>query len=604
MFSSIFKSVDPSGCGVPAQSPTKISKVEFIHEHFELPISFIKNSELKENIAADLELVKTVDPSCAPVYHYAFQPQTECGKKVLELMAKHYTTDLDFLKETQELLKSYSYEEETKSTSMVDQEPTSLDEMISLWDEVKNETGFKEKYYYIEWPYWEHLNKSDHFLQMMSMYNMAAPVVSLFIPIFILIIPFFMIKARGLDITINEYIEVLKVIAANHALGKLFTQFNSVSTEQKVYLVLSAAFYLFSIYQNILICIRFHENMNKIYKALQKVQNYIEDTLDKAEYFLSVTRKYKSYSGFNERLKQHTTVLKKYQDNLDQISGAEFSFKNLMEVGRLMRHFYELYQDKEYNDSFMYSFGFHGYLDNLVGISKNIKDNKMSFAKFINHSKSKSKKHGFKRAYYASLINKTHIKNDISLEKNLSITGPNASGKTTILKTTLINILLSQQMGCGFYKSANLVPYKHIHCYLNIPDTSGRDSLFQAEARRCKEILDAIHANKKDTHFCVFDELYSGTNPDEAVISALGFMEYLVKFPTVKCLLTTHFIQLCKMLGSRKMIENYHMETKKNKAGDDFSYTYLLKKGISEVRGGLKVLQDLSYPEEILRRKE
>ena len=25
---------------------------------------------------------------------------------------------------------------------------------------------------------------------------------------------------------------------------------------------------------------------------------------------------------------------------------------------------------------------------------------------------------------------------------------------------------------------------------MNIPDTSGRDSLFQAEARRCKEILD------------------------------------------------------------------------------------------------------------------
>ena len=77
------------------------------------------------------------------------------------------------------------------------------------------------------------------------------------------------------------------------------------------------------------------------------------------------------------------------------------------------------------------------------------------------------------------------------------ITGPNASGKTTILKTTLFNIILSQQVGFGFYSSATINPYKYIHCYLNIPDTSGRDSLFQAEARRCKEILDSVK-NSKD----------------------------------------------------------------------------------------------------------
>ena len=620
MFSSIFQTDVSLNSG---QTPTVVSKIELINDHFKLPISFIKGNELKENIAADLELVKTVDGSSVPIYHYAFQPTTNCGVKVLEQMAKHYTVDVDFLKDTQELLKAYKDDDDDDDDDDdggPDPNPEldantneylggSLEQMGELWDEIKNETGFKEKYYYIDWSYWEFLNKSDGFLQMMSMYNMAAPVISLFIPIIILIVPFFIIKAKGLDITINEYIEVLKIIATNHALGKLFTQFNSVSADQKVYLVLSAAFYLFSIYQNILICVRFHENMNKIYKSLKTVQIYIEKTVARAVYFLSLTEKYKSYSGFKENLKQHVFVLKKFKDNLDRISGSEFSFTNVMEVGRLMRHFYELYDDKEYNDTFMYSFGVHGYLDNLSGLCQNIKEKKMSFAKFTDKSssksksKSKSKSHGFKGAYYATLINSKHVKNDISLEKNLSITGPNASGKTTVLKTTLINVLLSQQFGCGFYKSANLVPYAHIHCYLNIPDTSGRDSLFQAEARRCKEILDSIHANKKDTHFCIFDELYSGTNPDEAIMSALGFMEYLVKFSNVKCLLTTHFISLCKTLDSQKMIKNYHMETKKNEKGDDFTYTYLLKPGISEVKGGIKVLQDLSYPEEILRNR-
>ena len=156
------------------------------------------------------------------------------------------------------------------------------------------------------------------------------------------------------------------------------------------------------------------------------------------------------------------------------------------------------------------------------------------------------------------------------------MTGPNASGKTTILKTTLINIILSQQWGCGFYDSAKLLPYHHIHCYLNIPDTSGRDSLFQAEARRCKEIIDLIDERPKDYHLCVFDELYSGTNPDEAVISAVAFMEYLVKKDNISCMLTTHFVKVCKKLKKHKKIQNFHMGTKK--VGDGFKYTYLLNR--------------------------
>jgi DNA mismatch repair ATPase MutS len=35
-------------------------------------------------------------------------------------------------------------------------------------------------------------------------------------------------------------------------------------------------------------------------------------------------------------------------------------------------------------------------------------------------------------------------------------------------------------------------------------------------------------------------------------------------------------------------------------ANDDFKYTYKLKKGISYIKGGIKVLKDLEYPTEIV----
>jgi DNA mismatch repair protein MutS len=133
---------------------------------------------------------------------------------------------------------------------------------------------------------------------------------------------------------------------------------------------------------------------------------------------------------------------------------------------------------------------------------------------------------------------------------------------------------------------------------LNIPDTSGRDSLFQAEARRCKEILDVIHENKKSRHFCIFDELYSGTNPEEAVSSATAFMEYIVKNKNMSCLLTTHFVKVCKNLKKNENVVNCQMESEK--VNDVIHYKYKLKPGISLIKGGASVLKAMDYPKELL----
>jgi DNA mismatch repair ATPase MutS len=233
-------------------------------------------------------------------------------------------------------------------------------------------------------------------------------------------------------------------------------------------------------------------------------------------------------------------------------------------------------------------------MDCLKSLQKNILERKINYTLFID----KQKQMVLENSYYASLKNSNPIKNTIKFKKNMIITGPNASGKTTILKSTLINILLSQQVGCGFYDSAKIKPFKHIHCYLNIPDTSGRDSLFQAEARRCKEILDAISVNKMDTHFCAFDELYSGTNPEEAEQSATSFMKYITKSKNVSCVLTTHFIKVCKKLQKSKNIINYKMLTEKE--NNNLIYKYTLTEGISDIKGGMIVLQQMNYPKEII----
>jgi DNA mismatch repair ATPase MutS len=64
--------------------------------------------------------------------------------------------------------------------------------------------------------------------------------------------------------------------------------------------------------------------------------------------------------------------------------------------------------------------------------------------------------------------------------------------------------------------------------------------------------------------------------------------------------LTTHFLDLCKRLEKEKQMHNYHMKIKIDETNNDFNYTYKMAKGISEIKGGIKVLKDLDYPQEII----
>jgi DNA mismatch repair ATPase MutS len=318
-------------------------------------------------------------------------------------------------------------------------------------------------------------------------------------------------------------------------------------------------------------------------------------------------KKIKTYKPFIAVMNKHALTLQCMKDELIKVEPNTFGITKFKQIGHVMKCFYQLYKNNESISALKYSFGFNGYLDNLCGLKENIKnlhiaEGKISFTKNKNKKSTINIKTTFVDAYFPTLINANPVKNSYSLDKHILITGPNAAGKTTLLKTTIFNIILSQQIGCGFYKSGCIEPYDSIHCYINIPDTSKRDSLFQAEARRCKDILTYINSEPTTTrHFCVFDELYSGTNPYEAIGSAYAFLKYLNKFDNVSFMLTTHYLDLCRRLDTEEKIMNIHMKiSRANVEDNDFKYTYKMEKGISTIRGGVKVLIDLDYPKEII----
>ena len=570
---------------------------------FNLPIFYNKDKrELKPHVIADLELVEPIETGPC-MYDFVIgtaAKESRFSRNLIPQVAQYYTTNTTFLKQTQNLIKTFV------SVSLDDkQENAEITHIIDLWNEIKKDTGFKEKYMFVNWEMWEFLNHSDHFLQIMSMYNMASPIISLVMPLIVLIVPFFIIQIKGLRLSFSEYYDIIKIILANHSIGKLLMNFHEVKMEQKIYILLSVAFYFFSIYQNILCCLNFKNNMIKIHAYIFALRKHLTAVVHSMDNYLTYSCELSTYQQFNYVVKEKQQVLNDLLFEINKIDELRCSLGKFSQVGHIMKTFYELHNEKSYNDAILYSFGFNGYISILEGIQTGVSSGKLGFAAFARKrerttSRDKNCIYG---NYYAALSDSSPmpIKNDISLQKNIIITGPNASGKTTVLKSVLINIILTQQFGCGFYEKANIHMYSHIHCYLNIPDTSGRDSLFQAESRRCKEILDIVKQNqKKERHVCIFDELFSGTNPDEAVGSASAFMDYLMKYENVDCLLTTHFIQVCKNLEKNSSIVNCCMDTFKEGNDGKHVNTYVLKPGISLVKGGVQVLRDLDYPKEII----
>jgi len=622
-----------------------------IRKTFLLPICLSDDVRtLDADIVNDLELVSTVDSSEVPVLSRIFDPhgpdhaRGECndvgvttdtltlGEVMQSEMAKYYTSNARFIKETQLILQNWKGVEGRGHRIAKD--------ALTLWNELRNDKGFKEKYIYLDWESLLFMNTNQTALQVISMYNLISPVLALLVPCIICIVPFFMMISRGSSLTLETYIEILKSVAGNHAITKVFTGFSGMTVQQTLYSLASIGFYFLSLYQNTQICMKFYANMFKIHDKLFQICDFIKYVEHEMDAFLKHSSLLPSYEKFNETMRTRQKVLTKIRETITNIQPCEISYTKLMDMGKVLKWFYIMHTDEDIHDAMLFSFGFIGYLDNMQGVQENVQTLKMNYGTLLEdeierekipdtNSKKKKRKHKKKDA---SLLNfggvyhpstdtttTTPVKNDITLKKDCVITGPNASGKTTILKSLFLSILLTQQYGCGFYNTCSFIPYSQLHCYLNIPDTSGRDSLFQSESRKCKDILDSIRRGGATTrHFCLFDELYSGTNPIEAVKCGYAYLCHLSETENIHYVLTTHYTELCKKLKATTGLTTYRMKVKipeqpgsaeqpavvgsaeQPDSVGSFEYLYKIEEGINEVDGGVEVLRQMQYPTEIL----
>ena len=584
---------------------------------FKLPIQTVSHYVIDNAILKDLEVTESKcqgNSAAGCLYDILYKPTHKVDYLVKEGLSETYTTDVSFIRQTQTFISSVT----------ADVSGLERDRLTTAYDaieEIMEEQDFHSKYQYIEVGMFKSLNNSTHFMQMLSFYNMLSPVITLLTPIVILILPFFLIRYQGVTLSLKAYLGTIKHILRNHAIGQLASSFGSVSWDKRIYLLITVTFYILQVYQNALSCYRFTTNMSHIHKQLFVIRDYLRDTCSVINQVKEVVAadSLETYAGFVEANDRALLSLRTLLAEIECVTPLRVSISKACQVGDVMRLYYSIRHDDGIRQALDYSFKLNAYISAMTTIGNNNslrnvelrvkggEDGDESDGGIKWETKNMKYPH-----HMESPSTETQdclaVGNDFKLNRPMILTGPNASGKTTLLKSAILNTLLSQQIGCGFYDKLVMTPYDKFHCYLDVPDTSGRDSLFQAEAKRCLSVINDV-ADDETRVFCVFDELYSGTNPAEATASAYAMTKHLSKHKNATFVITTHFYDFCRLCKKNKVrVRNFQMGWKGDDGGADGSsdsacgveFTYKMKSGISSLRGGVRVLKQTGYPRSVV----
>ncbi len=197
---------------------------------------------------------------------------------------------------------------------------------------------------------------------------------------------------------------------------------------------------------------------------------------------------------------------------------------------------------------------------------------------------------------YHPLI-KHAVTNSMRKEKNILLTGSNASGKSTFLKTVAINAILSQTVYTAAAKSYAM-PYTMVCSSMALRDDLSRnDSYYMAEIKALKRIMDKTGGTRNV--LCFIDEVLRGTNTIERIAASSEILKYF-RQSNVICFAATHDIELTYILED--CYANYHFE--EEVSGDDVKFNYRLNRGRTVTRNAIRLLKLLGYPRNLVDNAE
>lgn len=225
-------------------------------------------------------------------------------------------------------------------------------------------------------------------------------------------------------------------------------------------------------------------------------------------------------------------------------------------------------------------------LEAWYSMAKAVKTFDLHFPEFIEQDEPYLKAEGL----YHVLLQKP-VPYDLVLEPNqnfLFLTGANMAGKSTMIKAVGSAVFLAH-IGMGVpAKSMQLTLFDGLLSNINVSDNIAKgESYFFNEVQRIKNTIYKINDGKK--WLVLIDELFKGTNVQDAMKCSLTVIKGLMKIKNSLFILSTHLYEIGDELKPYPNISFKYFETTVTE--DQLAFSYQLKEGISNDRIGYVILR-------------
>jgi Mismatch repair ATPase (MutS family) len=191
------------------------------------------------------------------------------------------------------------------------------------------------------------------------------------------------------------------------------------------------------------------------------------------------------------------------------------------------------------------------------------------------------------------------VKNSISADGGVLLTGSNASGKSTFLKTVALGALMAQTLHMALAERY-CAPLYRIYSSMSLrDDLESGESYYIVEIKSLKRILDARKEDSPRPVLCFVDEVLRGTNTVERIAAATQILVSLTG-EGIQCFAATHDIELTELLSG--LYRNYHFEEEIRDG--DILFNYTLREGRANSRNAIRLLEIMGYDQTIIQKAQ
>ncbi len=566
---------------------------------------------INPNILLDLEIFEDNENNTEnTVFSRLNCTETLFGENYLKEMLKKPIRNIKILKQRQEIISKMLNNKklnELLKNSLINF--TNMESNI-MWfwkSEEEYDIGMSEIVYF-NFPYFNFLNnmlnKNSDVMFYSNWYKIIVnPISTILSPLASILVPLVIMKFTKSNVSTETF---LRVLSDNLLSTTKFQRMFGDNLLAKGAAIISAGIWLLLYFQTSYSSIKSSKSTYNFMKVLHEKVNMLSSILDNVEAIEGL---------INENCEEAYLEL---GDTIDIIKMR----KDLVELKELFRN--RICREKSClrDNKGLILTAYHNFLDDknrLLLLLKYIGkiDAFFSVAKLIERQNSCNNNYCFptykksKKPFlllegtWHPFLTDEPILNNIKIgcknNRSILITGPNAAGKSTFIKTLIMNIYLSQTIGIAAAKNMSITPFKLIDTYLHIPDCKGRDSLFEAEMHRCKEYINLIKNMKnKDFAFVVMDELFSSTNYVEGFSAAHAILNKLSSYNNSLSLITTHYTKLGDLEKKTSgNIKNYNFYIERDD-DNNIIYPYKIKRGISEQFIALELMKNNNFDSDII----